>query len=130
MRRRKSQTATVVEVAEVMRTLRIGAVRLETRIHARIEGILTACGWGYVHEFSIGPRSRVDFLVAGGVVLEVKAGKPNSGRVRDQLARYAAHVAVTGIVLIVERNIFRLPTELEGKPIEYVSLSANWGVAL
>lgn len=117
------------DIAASLKSLRLNVVGLESHIHDAIAQVFDSKHWRYEHEAKIGPRCRVDFLLYG-VAVEVKKHKPNSGPVIHQLRRYAACEPVSAIVLVVERNIFSLPTIINGKPVHLISLSANWGVAL
>jgi hypothetical protein len=118
------------QVTKAMATLRVHSVGVEAELQQQIAGVLDDVGIRYGREVTIGPRSRVDFLVEGGVVIEVKMGKPNSSQVIHQLTRYAEFEAVQALVLVVERNVYWLPESIAEKPVRYVSLSRNWGVAL
>jgi len=72
---------------------------------------------------------RVDLWVDDGLVVEVKRGKPNTARVRHQVARYAAHPRVRGVILVSERGLLGMSDcHVEGTPVAYVALSVAWGV--
>lgn len=121
--------STLPTLIDGLRAIRIDPARLETGIHDDIAAMMTARGIAYRHEVTLGPRCRVDFLV-DGVVIEVKKGKASSPDVIAQIERYCGFGDVHAVILVVERNIFRLPAQINGKPVEYVPLSANWGIAL
>jgi hypothetical protein len=76
-------------------------------------------------EVRLSPRDRVDHLLPGGVVIEVKVAGP-ADRVLAQLTRYAAHDRVTGLVLVTTRARHQdLPADLNGKPVEIVYLGGR-----
>ncbi|OBK37187.1 hypothetical protein A5658_04315 [Mycobacterium sp. 1245111.1] len=80
-------------------------------------------------EKSISQRDRPDFLVTAGdlvVAVEVKvAGARNT--VLRQLGRYAAHDAVTAVVLASGRRtlLAGVPTMIHGKPIAVALLAGG-----
>jgi hypothetical protein len=89
---------------------------------------LTEAGIAWAHEVPLAPRCRIDFL-CGGVGIEVKRGKPERARVREQLRRYAGSGQIAALVLVTERQI-DLPDSLCGKPLAAVCLNRLWGIAL
>lgn len=110
--------------------IRAGAERLERDIHARIAEALRAAGIQHSHEVPIGPRCRVDFLTNSGVAIEVKAGKTNSRKLWSQAARYARCGSVEAVLIVAERGVFKWDREIDGVPVDVLSLSEQWGVAL
>lgn len=122
--------AVIERITEALSGVRSSLARAETELHDVIAGKLTAAGLAFEHEYTLGPRSRVDFLVEGMIGIEIKKGKVGSRALCEQAARYCGFDAIKGIVLVVERCVFRAPDEGElGKPVRYISLSRNWGVA-
>ena len=117
-------------VSAALSRLRVQCPGHEFEIHSKVADALSRDGIQFRREVPLGDRCRIDFLTQGGIGIEVKRGKPNSGAVRRQLERYAARDSVAGIIIVVDRNIFDVPSELNGKPIEYISLSHLWGIAL
>lgn len=76
-------------------------------------------------EVRLGPNDRVDHLLPGGVVVEVKVAGPRDC-VLAQLTRYAAHDRVTGLVLVTTRARHQdMPADLFGKPLEVVYLGGR-----
>jgi hypothetical protein len=103
--------------------------RDEYAIQDEIERVLRQSSIRFSREHRLGPKSRVDFFV-DGIAMEVKAGKPNSRRLEQQIERYAAFNEVSEVIIVVERNLFHMPELANGKPVHYVSLSANFGFAI
>lgn len=122
---------TVDNVLAALQQLRVQLVSDEYELQAKIKQCFDDAGIAYEKEFRLGPRCRVDFLVHGVVVVEVKRGveKPNQRRVMGQLGRYAAFDAVQALVLVVDRNL-HLPPEIHGKPCVSLGLNKLWGIAL
>lgn len=120
----------VEQVLASLRRLRVQSIGLEYDLQALIAEQFDRDGIPYVKEYKLGPRNRVDFLVAGGIVVEVKKGKPNSGELAAQADRYAAFEVVADVILVVERNVFNYHQEANGKPVHYVALNKLWGIAL
>ena len=115
-------------VADALATVRMPAQPEEYDIHAAVAEALAAAGLDYVHEFKLGPRSRIDFLV-GRVGVEIKKGRPASSDLTRQLRRYLASDALDGAIVVTQR-VTALPGEILGKPVMLVSLNRLWGVAL
>lgn len=112
-----------------LRALRANPVSSEYEIHDAIKRIFQADGIPFQHEVKLSEGCRIDFVV-DAIGIEVKRGKPRSQAVMQQLMRYAAHPDIAALVLVVERNIWALPRTVLGKPVHFLSLNANWGVAI
>lgn len=71
----------------------------------------------FAREVRLGPRDRIDFLVDGGVGLELKInGAPSE--VTRQLSRYAESEQIAALVLVTTRALHRMqPGTLLGKPL-------------
>lgn len=113
-----------------MKTIKTGIVSLESDVVFLIEEKLTEAKIRYSKEVVIAKRCRVDFLTEDGIAIEVKKGKPNSNSVSRQIQRYAESEKVNAVILVSERGLFNHLTEANGKPVGYISLSLNWGIAL
>lgn len=120
----------VEEVVAALERLRVQLVGRETQIHAEIRRAFTGAGIPFEAEAELGPGARVDFLVRGGIAVEVKKGKPNAARLAKQAERYAAFNNVRALVLVVERNVQEYPRTANGKPVRYVALHKQWGISL
>lgn len=122
---------TVEEVLASLRRLRVHIVTQEFDLQKLIAQQFAADGISYVKEHRLAPRNRIDFLIPGGIGVEVKKGKPNSGQVADQIERYCQFDAVHVLILVVERSVFdHLDRSSNGKPVHYVALNKLWGIAL
>lgn len=120
--------SSVERILDRLRGIRFSApVEYESDIHVAISEALQ--GFDVRHEVQLSPRNRIDFVV-DGVGIEVKKGKPNSRRLAAQVERYAMSDAVNAVVIVSERNVWNVPHVVAGKPVYYVPLSGNWGVAL
>lgn len=117
-------------ILSMLQDCRIHPQALERDIQNHIQRMLEQRSIPFDREFVLGPRNRVDFLCDGGIAIELKKGKPGSEALAAQAARYATFDAVTAVVLVVERCVFDVPEEVNGKPIHYVALNRNWGIAL
>lgn len=117
-------------IRELLRSLRLHYVRLESEVVKAVRDLLDEHGIIYEKEVVIAPRCRVDLLAGDGVAIEVKKGKPNSKTVAKQVARYAAGGKVKAVILVSERGLFHHITEAHGKPVLYIALSRNWGVTV
>jgi hypothetical protein len=126
----ETTTSEIERIEQCLRTLRLNPGGDEYVVQMAIATALWKMGIPYQKEVKIGKRCRIDFLTEAGVGIEVKAGKPNSRQVHRQIARYGRCEPVQALVLVVERNVFSVPTACEGVPVHCVSLSANWGIAL
>ena len=115
-------------VADALAAVRMPAQPEEYDIHAAVAEALAAAGLACVHEYRLGPRSRIDFLV-GRVGVEIKKGRPASSDLTKQLRRYLASDALDGAIVVTQRAT-ALPGEILGKPVMLVSLNRLWGVAL
>lgn len=118
------------QVLASLRRLRVQIVGMEYDLQADIAAQFDKDGVTYSKEHKLGPHNRVDFLIAGGIGVEVKKGKPNSRQVMAQVERYAQFPQITALVLVVERNVFQYDRSANGKPVYYISLAKQWGIAL
>ena len=115
-------------VADALASVRMPAQPEEYDIHAAVADALSEAGLAFVHEYRLGPRNRIDFLV-GRVGIEVKKGRPATSDLTKQLRRYLAADALDGLIVVTQR-VTAVPEEICGKPVMLVSLNRLWGVAL
>ena len=115
-------------VADALAAVRMPAQPEEYDIHAAVADALDAAGLDYEHEYNLGPRCRIDFLI-DGVGIEVKRGKPQKAPLLRQCSRYLACDQVEALILVLDTSV-SLPRTLEGKPIIVFGLNRLWGVAL
>lgn len=90
----------------------------EADLQAGVHAGVVAAGYHAVREHDLGPLGRLDLYVpALRVAIEVKvAGGANE--VMRQIAGYATHPDVDGVVLVTTRPArHRMPATLGGKPV-------------
>lgn len=77
----------------------------------------------YVREHALAPGDIIDFLIEGGIGVEVKVGGGLS-EVTRQLHRYAAHGSIESLILVSSRSsLDNLPSTLRGKPLFVVVIN-------
>jgi hypothetical protein len=119
----------VARILSALRELRIGVVQNEYIIQDLIEESFIKHDIPFQKEYRLAPRNRIDFLIEGGIGVEVKRGKPNRTAVTKQLERYASFEEIKTIILVVERNV-NIPNTIMGKKCILFGLNRLWGVAL
>ncbi len=117
------------EVLEALNKIRIKTNSVEYTIQDQIAIALNNAEIEFEKEVKLSPRNRIDFLISGGIGIEVKRGKPNTGSVINQLERYAGHKIVTELLLVSERSI-NIPSRINGKPCMTFNLNRLWGIAI
>lgn len=117
------------KVLGVLRSIRINVVFEEYELQEMIARIFENSGIAFKKEYKLAARNRIDFLVEGGIGIEVKKGKPNRTQVCRQLERYAAFDEINCVILIVERSV-NIPCKVNGKQCVLFGLNRLWGVAL
>ena len=95
--------------------LRVGD---EAALQLSIEEVLTAAGEGFEREHRLSAADRIDFLL-GTVGLEAKT-RCNKRVIYRQLERYAAHDAISALILVTG-TAMGLPPSIGGKPVYLVS---------
>jgi len=115
-------------VLDALRELRSPFALYETDLHQLVAKRLTDAGLAFVHEARLGPGCRIDYLV-DRVGIEIKKGRPDAGRLVQQLMRYAGCETVEALVVITSRSV-SLPKNVLGKPVHLIVLNQLWGVAL
>ena len=115
-------------IIEAISALRAPLQQGEYDLHRLVMDTLTAAGISFAHEVKLGPRCRID-LMCGGVGIEIKRGKVETARVKEQLRRYASCPQVEGLILVTEKTI-PLPHTIYGKPVRLICLNRLWGIAL
>jgi len=100
----------------------------EKQLQAGIAQALAELKVEFLAEVVLTPGDRLDFLVEGGIAIEVKTNDSKGGAalssVTRQLWRYAKLDAVKELVLVTTRSKHRdLPPDILGKPVHVVYLS-------
>jgi hypothetical protein len=79
--------------------------------------VFNAAGIVFAREIVLGPRDRIDFLLPCGLGIEVKV-KGSMTEVVMQLARYAEHHLVAGLLLVSTKSqLLAVPATLGGKVV-------------
>lgn len=87
-----------------------------------IEAVLTQASMPHRREVVLSAADRPDFVVEGGVAVEVKI-KGSLAELLRQASRYAAHPEIAGIVVVGTPHwLSRVPSELGGKPVIAIRL--------
>lgn len=120
---------TTEEIIAVLQSIRVNLVRDEYILQDIISKELERASIAYKKEHRLAPRCRIDFLVSGGIGIEVKKGKPYTRQVIEQLERYTSSPEITAIILAVERNL-DIPKTINGKQCYSFGLNKLWGIAL
>lgn len=118
----------VQAILAALSTLRIGPQPEEYEIHEAIARALEVAGIAYIHECKLLPGRRIDFA-CGSVGIEVKKGRPDGRRLREQLKRYLEKTELTAMIVVLQRPC-RLPETICERPVHVVALNRLWGVAL
>lgn len=95
----------------------------EKELHGAIGRALTAAGLAWSAEVDLGRDGRIDFLVEGGLGVEVKI-KGSRQDLLIQANRYAACASLSGLVIVSRRSnhVSGLPPTLHNKPLRGVYL--------
>ncbi len=89
----------------------------ETKTQDGIEAALREAGIRFEREVRLGPGERIDFLVHGGIGVEVKL-RAGRSLVLRQLHRYAAHDRINALILVTSTpRLTNLPATFNGKPV-------------
>ena len=115
-------------IERALQTLRIPLTDSEYRLHDLIAAALTDGGFSVCHEAKIAPRCRIDFFV-DGVGIEVKRGRPDKRRLREQCEKYLMQDQIEALILVLDGAV-TLPNAIAGKPVRVVGLNRLWGIAL
>lgn len=96
----------------------------EKAVQAEISCLLDREGIRHRREVLLSEGSVVDFMIEGGIAVEVKL-KASKRAVYRQCERYCEHEQVKALVL-VSGTAMGLPPEIKGKPCWMASLGAGW----
>ena len=97
----------------------------EKSVQAAIAVVLDSHGIEYKREVRLSNEDIVDFMLPGGIAVEVKLNKAQKREVFRQCKRYCKHPQVRVIVLVTA-TVMGFPPEIEGKPAYYVSMGRGW----
>ena len=83
--------------------------------------LFSTSGVPFEREVRLNPRDRIDFLLEGGIGLEVKI-KGSAASTASQMRRYSASERVTALILVTDRvQASGLPPTLGGKHVFVVT---------
>jgi hypothetical protein len=117
---------TVDEVARVLRSTHF-AFQDERELQDAIADVMAGAGASVEREVVLSNRERIDFMLPGGVGIEIKI-KGSISEVTRQLHRYAQLPAIAGLVLVTTRmRLANLPDAMAGKPLRSVVILAGLG---
>lgn len=113
-------------VSEVVALIRSQPMMLnhEKRTQSDIEKLLIANGIVHKREVDLGDGDVIDFMLAGGLGLEVKL-KESKRAIYRQCARYCGHPQVSRLIL-VSATALGFPEVINDKPCYVVSLGTGW----
>jgi hypothetical protein len=88
----------------------------ELELQDGIAGVLTSKGVPFLREVVLSKRDRIDFMLDGGVGIEVKIDGSVSALTR-QLFRYAESPQISALLVVVSAiRLSNLPSQIGGKP--------------
>ena len=117
-------SATANEIVGLIRRHRLDLSN-EKSTQQQLADIFKIHGVVFEREKMLDAEDIVDFLVQGGIAVEVKLHGAKKMDVFRQLKRYAAHDEVNELVLVTNLSM-GLPPEIDGKPTYYASLGVAW----
>ena len=115
-------------IIDAISALRAPLQQGEYDLHRLVMDALDTASIPWEHEVKLAPRCRID-LLCGSVGIEIKRGKVEPARVKEQLRKYAACEQVQGLILVTEKTV-PLPHTMNGKPVRLICLNRLWGIAL
>lgn len=117
------------KIITALKKIRVNIIKEEYILQNHVAEALSEAGIGFVKEYKLAPRKRIDFFIEPGIGLEVKKGKPNKRRTVNQLKKYTAEERIKLLILVVERNL-TIPEEINGVKCLSFGINRNWGIAL
>lgn len=122
---------TIDKIHRALREIRVSLVSTEYILQDIIKQQLDKHNIKYIKEYKLGTRKRVDFLIDGGIIIEVKKGskRPNLTNVLNQLKKYSTSDEVEYMIYVGEKYV-SLPNEINGKKCNVITLNKNWGLSL
>ena len=113
--------STVAAVTRLLRGHRYHHAN-ERELQDGIEAVLRDAKIAFEREKRLAEGDIIDFLVDGGLGVEVKVGG-GLAAVTRQLHRYAENAAVTELLLVSSRlRLGQVPIELRGKRVHFLAL--------
>ena len=125
----EDESYSIDDIRTILSNLRVKGIYEEYEIQRDIADILSKAGIEYQKEYKLGKHNRIDFLISGGIGIEVKKGKPNKSKVIEQLTRYTEFEVINSVILVIERSM-DIPKEITGKPCLSFGLNKLWGITV
>lgn len=110
-------------VASLIRSSRL-PLGQEKRMQATLADKLTAAGIAFEREKRLSRADVIDFLVDGGIGVELKLSGQRAAFIR-QCERYCTHDEVKAIIFVTNRAIL-LPPLINGKPACSINPAEAW----
>lgn len=89
----------------------------EAELQEGIAEALAIAGLAFEREAVLSPKDRVDFLLPGGLVIEVKIDGSISALTRQVFRYTELDVAAAVVVVASLARLCKLPEEMNGKPV-------------
>lgn len=119
----KKKPITLGELIRIIENMKI-RVSGESDLQDALAQLFNALDLKFEREKNIAPGLRPDFMLSGGVAVEVKIQDSLSELTR-QVHKYLGENAVNAILIVSNRTrLMRLPKEMRGKPV-YVALAGG-----
>ena len=104
----------------IWRAARALQLTTERDLQESLAELLSSEGYAAERERTLGPAERPDFLVDGGIAVEVKVNG-TAAQLERQLRRYLAHPEITGALVVTTRARHRsLAAVIGGKPVRVI----------
>lgn len=115
-----------MQPAEIVRMVSTRPIPLndEKETQAELSRLLTEAGVLHKREVRLSPGNVVDFMLEGGLAIEVKLSASKRAIYR-QCKRYCEHEQVKALIL-VSATATGFPADIEGKPCWVASLGRGW----
>lgn len=99
----------------------------EDDLQRGIDQVLTDRGIPHQREVVLSPKDRIDFMLDGGVGIEVKIGGSAADLTR-QVYRYCREEKIRAVIVVSSRlRLGKLPDEMAGKPVRFLPIARAFG---
>ncbi len=112
----------IQRVVDLLRAHRLAFVS-EAELQEAIARLLAEASIPFKREVVLSREDRIDFMVDGGLGIEVKIGGSGAALAR-QAYRYAEHAEISSLLLVTSRMQHGaiIPAEMSGKPVRVLTL--------
>lgn len=113
-------------IGEIIQALKSRPLPLndEKSLQAEISKVLDSANIPHKREVVLGLGDVIDFMLPGGIGMEIKIRAPKR-QIYRQCKRYCAYPQVESL-LLVSATAMGMPVQIEGKDCYYLSLGAGW----